>query len=67
MFKVAKKYHKIMKTKVREMHKGIIINKIDKAIYKTIDEDKILTVIFQNQQQHKIWGSNIYKIKMLRQ
>ena len=36
------------------MHKGIIINKIDKAIYKTTDEDKILIVIFQNQQQHKI-------------
>ena len=64
---MAKKYQKIMKTKVREMHKGIIINKIGKAIYKTIDEDKILTEIFQKQQQHKIWGSNIYKIKMLRQ
>jgi len=56
--------------KIREIIKGVIIskiNKIDKIIYKTTDEGKILTVIFPKQKQHKIWGSNIYKIKMLRQ
>ena len=56
--------------KIREIIKGIIINKInkiDKPIYKTIEEGKILTVIFLNKKQHKIRESNIYKIKMLKQ
>ena len=65
-----KKYHRIMKMKIREIIKGIIINKInkiDKLIYKTTEEGKILTVIFLNKKQHKIRESNIYKIKMLKQ
>ena len=52
-----KKYHQIMKMKIREITKGIIINKInkiDKEIYKTIDEGKIQTVMFLNKTQHKI-------------
>jgi len=70
VFKVDKKYHQIMKMKILEIAKGIIINKInkiDKEIYKTIDEGKIQTVMFLNKTQHKIWESNIYKIKMLKQ
>ena len=57
MFKVDKTYHQIMRMKIREIIKGVIIskiNKIDKIIYKTTDEGKILTVIFPKQKQHKI-------------
>jgi hypothetical protein len=46
-----------MKMKIREITQEVIvnkINKIDKIIYKIIDEGKILTVIFQIQKQHKI-------------
>ena len=46
-----------MKMKILEIAKGIIINKInkiDKEIYKTIDEGKIQTVMFLNKTQHKI-------------
>lgn len=57
MSKVDKIYHQIMKMKIREITQEVVINKInkiDKTIYKTTDEGKILTVIFQIQKLHKI-------------
>jgi hypothetical protein len=51
-----------MRMKIREIIKGVIIskiNKIDKIIYKTTDEGKILTVIFPKLKQHKTRGFNI--------
>jgi hypothetical protein len=58
-----------MKMKIREITQEVVINKInkiDKTIYKTTDEGRILTVIFQIQKLHKMRGFNIFKIKMLR-
>ena len=62
-------YHQVIKMKIREITQEVVINKInkiDKTIYKTTDEGKILTVIFQIQKLHKLLGFNIFKIKMLR-
>ncbi len=62
-------YHQVMKMKIREITQEVVINKInkiDKTIYKTTDEGRILTVIFQIQKLHKMRGFNIFKIKMLR-
>lgn len=50
-------YHQVMKMKIREITQEVIINKInkiDKTIYKTTDEGKNLTEIFQIQNLHKI-------------
>jgi hypothetical protein len=66
---VDKIYHQVMKMKIREITQEVVINKInkiDKTIYKTTDEGRILTVIFQIQKLHKMRGFNIFKIKMLR-